>query len=176
MQRKKFKVKINNYIFNQYHEAKNPKTEEQLTAYAIGQVTREGDRLFIPGHQIKGAMKRAVRLLDLKLGKSKAKGLDFINSVVFVEPCMIPVKLNGKPATMKDLKLIDQMTVVDGGGKRALKKTRHSMLPKAEIEFEVRIFADVLDMKYIEDALAGAQLVCNLGGLITRGYGKFEIL
>lgn len=176
MQTKKFKIKGENYVFNNYHESKNPKTDEQLTAYAIGQVGIRDGKLIIPGHQVKGAIKRAISLLDLKLGKSKAKGLNLVDSIVFVEPREIVPRTNGKPATAKDLVLVDQMTVVDGGGKRAMKKTRHAVLPKWELEFEIKIFADVLDMKYIEDALAGAQLVCNLGGLRTRGYGKFEIV
>jgi hypothetical protein len=176
MQTKKFRIKGHTaYAFNQYFESKNPRTDQQLTEHANGQISRENGVLCVPGHQIKGAIKNAIRLLDIKLGKSKAKGLDFISSVVFIEPKMIPMTVKGKQLSDKAIGYIDQMTQVGMANKPMIKKTRHAIVENWEIEFEVKIFADVMDMKYIEDCLAGAQLVCNLGGLRTRGYGKFEI-
>lgn len=179
MQKKSFQIKgATDYVFSKFiPDSKVPKTDEAMTKSAMEQVySTEKGELFIPARQIKGAMKTAINLADMKIAKSKLKAIKFIEQIVFVEPVEIPMMHGKKRLTTKDIFLFDSPTTVGSGGKQQMiMKRRAAVKAGYTLSFGVVILAEnILDMSFIEAVIKNASILASIGAMRNHGYGKVE--
>lgn len=179
-QKEHFKINgYTKYFFSKFSNDKVPKTDDAMTRVAMNKVYQdEKGNLYIPGRQIKAAIKTAINLADMKLQKSKLKAIQLVDALVFISPENLLLKRAGKQITVKDVKMADIPTQTGiGMMKKTMTIVRNSYIDEGwELEFDIAILAEnILDMGYVKDALNNAATLTAIGAKRNQGYGKFSV-
>jgi hypothetical protein len=180
LREKEFKIKgITPYFFTKFSNDKTPKTKEQEQQVANNRVYKtESGLLFIPSRQIKKTIYNSASITKTKIEKSNKRLLDLINALVKVDPQEIPVYMDGKILTDKEVKFIEIPTKTAGfGGKQ---ETMRAVLnvyiePGWELSFIIKTH-EMLEMSILETCLINAGFLCGIGGRRSDNGGRFEVI
>lgn len=178
-QKEHFKINgYTKYFFSKFSNDKVPKTEDAMTQVAMNRVYQDEEgHLYVPGRQIKAAIKTAINLADMKLQKSKSKAIQLVDALVFISPENLMLKRAGKQITVKDVKMVDIPTQTGMAMKKTMTIVRNAYIDEGwELEFDIAILAEnILDMGYVKDALNNAAILTAIGAKRNQGYGKFSV-